>query len=112
MQTLFFENAWEKTISPQDRAKIEAIFQEKPTKSGLTIAYVWQAENHHGAKLVTSLIHNATNEAVTLENIVVQHHEQKGMFSLPVVIPAYHSMPWTFIFNTKTTEEHVDYVIM
>lgn len=111
MQRLFFEDAWENTISPQDRKNIQAAFDQGPMGDGVTITYLWEAKNHLNALLVTTLIHNHTDKTLILENKNIQYKTRTKTFSLPVTIPAYHSMPWTFIFDRDGVDEPVDYVI-
>jgi len=111
MQTLFFENAWEKTISTQDRINIQRVFDETNFESGVTIEYLWEAKNHLNAVLATTLIHNHTENPITLENINIQYKSMRETFTVPTTIPAYHSMPWTFIFDYDGIDGRMDYVI-
>lgn len=111
MQTLFFEDAWEKTISPQDRNNIQRVFDETPIEGGVTITCLWEAKNHVNSVLVTTLIHNHTDVALTLENKNIQYQTKTATFTVPVTIPAFHSMPWTFIFDGGGNDGQVDYVI-
>lgn len=111
MQKLFFEDAWKKTISSQDRQKIRNIFDERKIGQGLSITYLWEAKNHLDDLLVTSLIHNQTGEPCNLDKIKIQYKTKIASFSLPITIPAYHSMPWTFIFDGIQADGEADYVI-
>lgn len=111
MQTLFFEDAWKKTISPHDRKNIQTAFDETNIGDDVTISYLWEAKNHVNALLVTTLIHNGTDKPLNLENINIRYQTRVGSFTVPLAIPAYHSMPWTFIFDGNGMDEAADYVI-
>lgn len=63
MQNLVFEEAWDKTISNQDRYEIERAFQQSMIpQNELLCTPLWRAINHKGDLLVTVLIHNGTKE--------------------------------------------------
>lgn len=111
MQTLFFEKAWEKTISSLDRKKIQTAFNETQMEEDVRITYLWEAKNHEDAVLVTSLIHNHTDKPLHIKNNKIQYGTRTQCFTLAITIPAYHSMPWTFIFEGDDMDEPVDYVI-
>ncbi|TQR15335.1 SLAP domain-containing protein [Psychrobacillus soli] len=106
MQKLEFEPSWDKTISSNDRQKIETIFLQtrKFNNHPIQLTPLWQAFNHKGELLVTVLIHNFTLHSYSFQNtklnyivnneILVEH-----FFTLPSLsIQEERSMPWTFIF--------------
>ena len=111
MQKLFFEDAWERTISKQDHDKICDVFSNLQIDAGISFTFLWEAVNHHGDLLVTTLIHNNEKASMELKNIYMKYvHDTvtyADYFTVPIVIPAHHSMPWTFIF-TKQTEGKCD----
>lgn len=114
-QTLQFEAAWEKQVSPQDRQLIEACFQQAKNGKGnnSSLDYVRHDYNHRQALLVLVLMHNEQKEAMTFtaKQLYCFNQAEKQIatkeFTLPFTIPAETSMPWTFIFP-KNTYEHVD----
>ncbi|MEH7381240.1 SLAP domain-containing protein [Bacillus sp. JJ1533] len=106
MHKLLFEEAWDRTISQKDREEIQHIFHEAVTKlkTGVTLTTVRVAVNHKNERLVTTLVHNKTDQKLFFENTIIeiwagedrlaQHH-----FTLPALqVPPETSMPWTFIF--------------
>lgn len=105
MQRLFFEAAWDKTIAPQDRSRIEEIFAETAfdKKNDIAFSPVREAVNHRKELLVTVLVHNFKNQEITFADtklglrcdgkLTAEH-----VFSMPLSIPPETSMPWTFIF--------------
>lgn len=113
MQTLQFETAWNKTISPQDRLLIMKIFEhtKKQSDQGVIISYLWKARNHKGDLLITALIHNYESEPIQLTNTSIAYIERQqnvasGMFNVRSLIAPKTTMPWTFIFSKgNTTEE-------
>ncbi|MBS4175581.1 SLAP domain-containing protein [Bacillus sp. FJAT-49736] len=105
MQKLYFESAWDKTISEKDRERIREAFHKTsiPHNSQLEFTRLWEAINHKGALLVTVLIHNFDSEELTFHNKLLQYRENEEItaahpFTLPVPIKPETSMPWTFIF--------------
>lgn len=104
MQTLYFESAWDKTIAPDDREKITKHFKSLQAKNDITLSFLWEAINHRGERLVTVLIHNTTDLALSFKDTVVAFRTgdsqiAAGAFTLPLEIPPQTSMPWTFIFS-------------
>lgn len=120
MQKLYFQSAWDQTISPADREKIIHLFQEqtKHLESDVHFSFLWKATNHKGEQLITVLIHNTEDHPFRLENKAVSYFEQEkriatGMFSLPCEIAGHTSMPWTFIFSDANQTDGVpQYTIM
>ena len=106
MQQLHFHAAWDKTISPKDRVLIEELFDNTydEAEDPLMSPILRTAINHKHELLVTVLIHNFTHRAVQFKNRDAQFsagddfYEQS--FTIPdLIIPAFTSMPWTFIFT-------------
>lgn len=106
MQQLYFEPAWDRTISEEDRQWIINLFsaQDHTTDEKLLCTYVRHATNHRGELLYTVILHNYRDspysfidEKVTLLDLTGNF--TSGIFTLPVDIPSYTSMPWTFIFT-------------
>lgn len=119
MQKLYFEPAWDKTIAPKDREKIEVIFQEQAMSltNGIHFSFLWKAMNHKGELLIAVLIHNCKNVPLLIQNTSVtysEHDEQSatGLFNVPCEIAENTSMPWTFIFSTSNqTRQAAQYII-
>lgn len=110
MQTLYFEEAWERTVSRQDREKIKKHFAAAQLGNEVAISFLWEAINHHNDKLVTALIHNPTETSLEINQMPISFMLLNGervtnLFQLPVPIPANTSMPWTFIFNKQNQSE-------
>ncbi|WP_172794013.1 SLAP domain-containing protein [Sporosarcina sp. HYO08] len=110
MQKLYFEPAWDRTISPADREKVINHFQKqtKQPQDGVQFSFLWKALNYKGEQLITVLIHNYEDMNFHLQHTAIAYFEQgkqqaNATFSLPCEIPGNTSMPWTFIFS-KTNE--------
>lgn len=105
MQKLQFEAAWEKTISPQDRLLIEEVFQQtKEERKLVSCCLIRTAINHKKQMLITTLIHNRTDQQLNFHNREVSIITEPGNFTQnftidALKIPPYCSMPWTFIFD-------------
>ena len=105
MQKLQFEAAWDKTISAQDRLLIEQAFYKTKEQDGRISCYVIRtAINHKKQLLITTLIHNRTNQQLNFRNREVSIITASGKFTQnftinALEIPPYCSMPWTFIFD-------------
>ena len=106
MQQLRFEPAWDRTLSTIDRQVIKNIFQETKHihNSSIIFSPIREAKNHSEALLITVLIHNGTDQPLTIHNKRLQYKirdEVIGdhLFHLPALsVPSNVSMPWTFIF--------------
>lgn len=112
MQNLVFEEAWDKTISNQDRYEIERAFQQSMIpQNELLCTPLWRAINHKGDLLVTVLIHNGTKEDFSiLDKTITLLKENKilakNIFSIPQLqLKPKTSMPWTLIFPKGTFDE-------
>lgn len=105
MQKLQFEAAWEKTISAQDRLLIEEVFHKTKEQDKYISCYVIRtAINHKKQMLITTLIHNRTDQQLNFHNREVSIITEPGNFTQnftidALKIPPYCSMPWTFIFD-------------
>lgn len=111
MQTLYFEDAWNRTLSDEDREKITAHFENLMSQNDVIISFLWEAVNHQNEKLVTVLIHNPTSSSLDIHNTPIANPLSNGKltissFSIPVPIPAKTSMPWTLIFNENNYTEN------
>lgn len=106
MQQLVFEKAWDQTISSQDRQKITTSFEAIQAVKERHLAFLWEATNYKNEKLVTTLIHNPTEEPLAIQQVAIAFENDVAIFSLPLEVPSFSSMPWTFIFNEQnsTTE--------
>lgn len=109
MQKLTLEPAWEKTISAQDRAQIEQIFQHtsNQNENELVCSLIRTAINHKQQMLITVLIHNFSSHMIDFENREVRCLLEQGSvaqnFTIPALkIPSQTSMPWTFIFQNSS----------
>lgn len=106
MQSLVFEQAWDKTIDPHDRQKIEATFNQanRLGKAPEKFLPLWQTRNHRGDLLVAVIIQNFVEESLTLKHVPLTYYEAgqtiaTHSFSDPrLTIESKCSMPWTFIF--------------
>lgn len=105
MQKLQFERAWDKTISAQDRLLIEQAFHQTKEQDECISCYIIRtAINHKKQLLITTLIHNRTNQQLNFRNrevsIITEGEKFTQNFTINALeIPPYCSMPWTFIFD-------------
>ncbi|MDQ0159723.1 SLAP domain-containing protein [Alkalibacillus salilacus] len=107
MQQLIFEEKWDKTIAEEDRTWIESQFENISfdDHSGISFTVLNHAFNHRNHLLVTALVHNCTDQPVTIKDQSMTWGTQAtGTFTLPVAIDANYSMPWTFIFTDYSNE--------
>lgn len=106
MQKLVFHPAWDRTISEKDRMKIEETFQQTvhSINNEIKILPLWQAENHLGDLLVTTLIHNKTSNDLSFHNQLIKYVIKDETVAThtfnnqDLLIKTGTSMPWTFIF--------------
>lgn len=106
MQKLQFEASWDKAIAAKDRQEIERVFFETKNKNTRDIlcSPIREAINHKAELLVSVLVHNFTDEPLTINHTRFSYKIQgevlaDKVFSLPMLtIPSKMSMPWTFIF--------------
>jgi|SRR5690625_1173049 len=106
MQKLKFEEAWDKTISSQDRKYIENVFAQNSlvNTNDVQFTFLKEATNHNGHLLVTVLIHNSGEDNLAIDDAVIEYR-RKGQkiatetFKLPFAIHPKTSMPWTFIYT-------------
>ena len=117
MQQLFLHPAWDKTISEQDRALIEKLFEESYTdvRDLIMSPLIRAAFNHKQELLITVLIHNFTHHSVAFRNRAVlissgeYYFEQQ--FTIPdLTVAPFTSMPWTFIFEPNHDFKNLDLV--
>ncbi|WP_054752556.1 SLAP domain-containing protein [Piscibacillus salipiscarius] len=75
MQQLQFEEKWDKTISDQDRRKIEEVFEETKNHDDFEFEPVtlWQANNHKDELLVTALLHNRSDKTVSFNDVHITY---------------------------------------
>lgn len=109
MQKLQFEDAWEKTISTQDRLLIEELFHrtKDEIQNAISCNIIRTAINHKHQMLITTLIHNRTAELINFRNreVICETEEQEIAQTFKIkalIIPPNTSMPWTFIYNDCT----------
>src|SRR5699024_322913 len=107
MQQLFFEAAWARTISDQDRRHITELFEAKDhgKGKGLESTYI----NHRGDLLYTVMLHNYQDIAYAFvdKNASLQDGEGNIItekFTIPVNLSPRTSMPWTFIFPSPMVD--------
>ena len=107
MQKLYFESAWDKTIAPKDRKKIESIFAEQTFHLGddIHFLFLWEATNHKSERLITVLIHNGKEAPLPIRDTIITYLERDekiatGIFNMPCDIAGKTTMPWTFIFSS------------
>ncbi|GEK34172.1 SLAP domain-containing protein [Kurthia sibirica] len=99
---LQFEDAWQRTIAPQDRQIIEELFKNEHANYRHPIIRV--AINHRKQLLVSVLVQNHSAKEMIFMNRQVQFHtptaNRSHHFTIKSLkIPPYTSMPWTFIFE-------------
>ncbi|MBB2482239.1 SLAP domain-containing protein [Bacillus sp. APMAM] len=110
MQKLQFESAWDKTISENDRERIQQVFLETSSSQNKDIEFtpLWEAMNHKGELLVTVLVQNFSEQMISFHNEKLQYWEDENIvaehsYTLPaLMIEPTTSMPWTFIFPTDS----------
>ncbi|MBM7694757.1 SLAP domain-containing protein [Peribacillus deserti] len=117
MQQLQFEASWDKALAVEDRQKIESIFSE--TKhlniSGILCSPIREAINHKEALLVSVLIHNFTDDTLSLNKARLLYSVQgeviaDKVFTLPsLAVSSQVSMPWTFIFPRGSYIPHTTF---
>ncbi|WP_052000644.1 SLAP domain-containing protein [Gracilibacillus boraciitolerans] len=106
MQKLYFEKAWEKTISDHDKQYIKNRFEQTKNEQehNIKLVPIRIAYNHRNDLLVTVLIHNfeaVTNDLSTINVELFEHSTQIGEENFTehrLQLEAHTSMPWTFIF--------------
>lgn len=107
MQTLYFEQAWDRTISQVDRLLIEQLFEQTSFREGVHFTYVRDAMNHKEERLVTVIIHNCQDAPLTINDLCIayehEHQQMQHTFTLPISINPRTSMPWTFIFPKRSS---------
>ena len=114
MQKLQFEAAWDKTISAQDRLLIEQAFYKTKEQDGRISCHVIRtAINHKKQLLITTLIHNRTDQQLNFRNREVSIITEAGKFTQnftieALEIPPYCSMPWTFIFDESINFQFIE----
>lgn len=106
MQKLYFEDAWGRTISQEDRDRITEKFDEIKLNlhDGVHFTFLWDAENHENETLITTLIHNVQSHVLHLDDTVIAYKIKGEVlctnhFHVKEAISAHSSMPWTFIFK-------------
>lgn len=111
MQQLFFEAAWDRTISDQDRRHITELFEAKDHEKGkgLESTYINHATNHRGDLLYTVMLHNYQDIAYAFVDKNASLQDPDGSiitekFTIPVNLSPRTSMPWTFIFPSSMTD--------
>lgn len=111
MQQLFFEAAWDRTISDQDRNHITELFEAKDhgKGKGLESTYINHATNHRGDLLYTVMLHNYQDIAYAFVDKNASLQDPAGniiteKFTIPVNLSPRTSMPWTFIFPIPMTD--------
>lgn len=114
MQQLYFHPAWEKTISEQDRALIEELFEQtyNQVDDFIMSPVIRVAINHKKELLVTVLVHNFTHHSARFNNRSVFIHcddfDCEQRFTIPdLLIAPFTSMPWTFIFEANPIYERL-----
>jgi len=113
MQILNFETSWEKAIATKDRKLITEIFQRSNTTDGQSIRLepIWEAMNYKGEVLITVLIHNFMDTALTFQNQKFTYIEKESIIAEHIftvsqlVIKSKTSMPWTFIFPIESLHQ-------
>lgn len=119
MQNLQYERSWDKAIAPDDRIKIEKIFQQQAEHldEGIHFSFLWKAKNYKKERLVTVLIHNHKGAKLRIQNTIVAYCEDGkevaiGSFDMPCDVEAYTTMPWTFIFKQDNLiKQSPDYIV-
>ena len=112
MQQLYLHPTWEKAISPQDRTRIEQLFEETYDQVDDVIMspVIRVAFNYKKELLVMVLVHNFTHHAARFQNRSVflrcGDYMEEQPFTIPaLVVPPFSSMPWTFIFKPDPVHE-------
>lgn len=117
MQTLYFEESWDKTLATVDREKIIAHFHTIRDLETVHFSFLWQATNHKNELLVTVIVHNPSLTPLVINQTAIASispdgTRQTNLFDLPFQIPAKTSMPWTFIFSDqKNTQQTPHFTI-
>jgi SLAP domain-containing protein len=107
-QKLIFHKAWNKTICEQDRNEIiQMCLNTSVNDSKITFTPIRVAQNYQQNILATVLISNGTNETKSLTNLRIVYKENgkniaENTYSVPMVLNAKESTPWTFIFPQDT----------
>ncbi len=117
MQTLYFEEAWDRTVSKIDREKIINHFTATELSNEVWISFLWESTNYKNEKLITALIHNPKVTPFEIHQTPIAFVLSNGLlkinlFHIPLCIPAKTSMPWTFIFSDDDqTARKPEYII-
>ncbi|TLS36598.1 SLAP domain-containing protein [Pseudalkalibacillus caeni] len=102
---LVFEPAWERTLSDRDRKLIQKLHRTTTLRHDqVSFHNLRAAVNYKGDLLATVLVQNTTGKEVSFPDTKLVYTESgvsvaEWKFSISsLTIPAYSSMPWTFIF--------------
>lgn len=113
MQKVKFHPAWDKTIAPGDRDRIERIFQETivSTQEDIQFTTIQHAINHKRELLIIVLVHNNREDKISFDNQKLfymknNHIVAEHIFTPPsLTIEPQTSMPWTFIFPPESFQQ-------
>src|SRR5699024_5974773 len=107
MQQLFFEAAWDRTISDQDRRYITELFEAKDHEKGkgLESTYINHSINHRGDLLFTFMLHNYQDIAYSFVDKNASLQDPDGniiteKYTILVNISQRTNMQWSFIFTS------------
>jgi|GEM_PF-877708 len=117
-QTLFFQEAWERTISLTDKEEIIKLFERSSSerKPGEVSFIPFRvALNYKGDILATVLIQNEVNSKVELLDFSLSLFDKEGYIATEsfsysnIALPPNSTMPWTFIFpREKLARDYID----
>lgn len=94
---------WKKALSETDRHLVEMIFRRSRGSDELTFQNIRVAKNYQQDILATVLIENFTQNQVSLPFTLMYCEKNRKVAEFHFAdyqldLPAYTSMPWTFIF--------------
>ena len=106
MQSFQLQEAWQRTISEEDKERLFLLFEESKDHSAEAITCVPYrlAVNHRQELLCTVLIHNRSEESLDIRNVDISVYKNNleiahhSFHDLPLQLPSKTSMPWTYIF--------------
>lgn len=109
---LHFHPVWEQSLPSKGKAELTAAFTALPASHSFIASPYLVKRKRNGGIVATVFLQNGTAYPVTLEQVQVQLYQQKKRlaqhkFEESLVIPPNSTMPWSFVFPPKSTEDGV-----
>ena len=116
---LNYEDAWRRTISKQDKERIDQLFKTSVLPEDGVIGFlpIRLARNYKGELLASVIVQNHTSDDLQFQGVSLQLHISDKIMAMEVfdypnlTIQANSSTPWTFIFPSSAQEDSLNPVI-